>query len=149
MKKYFSPLLLLILSLIIIALPARAEVGTVNFLSAGTITNNTTRTTGFSDVKVDDNEIVSLQINASGDAAGTGNLVLILARSKDGVTFETTPRQTVSFALAGATTIVGYTNLTLVGASHSLRLISVQNADASASATNVTVAVVKKRVSVR
>jgi len=142
-------------SLFVILPCARAEVGTINLLSGGThaqggtITNATTRTTGFADVKVEDQEIVSLQINASGTEAGTGALTMILARSKDGVTFETSPRQSISFSLAGATTIVGFTNLVYVGAAHSLRLISVQNADANASATNVTISVVKKRVSVK
>lgn len=142
-KKFLVALAMLSL----LALSARAEVGAVNVLSAGTLTNNATRTTGFTDVKIDRNEVVACQVNLQGDQAGTGAITLTWARSKDGSTFETTPRFTVVTALNGNTAVVAFTNLTaLTGAAHSLRLISAQNADASASATNVTISIVKKTV---
>lgn len=131
----------------IIALPftARADVGTGNFLSSGTLTNGTTRTTGFSDVKVEDQEIVGLQLNMQGDGNGTGNVTVTIARSKDGSSFETTPQQVIGFALNNNTAVVGFTNLLNVGAAHTLRLISAINTN-GVSATNVTISVVKKVV---
>lgn len=132
-----------------LALTVLADTGAVNLFTNGTVANNTTRTTGFTDVKVNDNEIVSLQVEAACVQVGTGDLRLTLARSKDGLTFETAPRQVIGFALNGTTAIVGFTNLTQLGGTHTLRLISVQNADASAIATNVTISVVKKTVRTR
>jgi hypothetical protein len=67
----------------------------------------------------------------------------------DGTTFETTPRQTNGFSLNGTTAVVGFTNLTQLGATHTLRLVSAQNDDNVASATNVTISVVKKVVKVK
>ena len=135
---------------LMVTLPVCAEVGTINFLSAGTITNSTTRTTGFSDVKIEDQEVVAIQMEFQGSQAGTGLITCTMARSKDGITFETTPRFTAIAALNGNTAVVAFTNLTaLTGGAHSLRLVSVQNADASASATNCTISIVKKRVSVK
>lgn len=135
-------------ALIALATQARADVGTVTLLS-GTLTNNSTWTIN-STAKVDDNEIVGVQAVATGNQAGTGNITLTFARSGDGVEFETTPRFTWVFALNGTTKVVAYTNLTTtVGAAHSIRLVSVANADASCSATNATILLIKKRVDVK
>ena len=130
------------------SVPLRAETGAVNFLTSGTVTNATTRTNGFADVKVDNNEIASLQVAFQGSGTATGTVRLILARSMDGTTFETTPRMTNGFSLNNTTNVVGFTNLTQLGAAHTLRLISAQNDDNVASATNVTISVVKKVVKV-
>jgi len=132
---------------LLLAIPALADVGTSAFVSAGTITNATTRTTGFSDVKVDNRDNVGLQVTYKGTGAGTGAVTLIVARSGDGVTFESTPRLTFITALNGTTEVSYYTNLTssVIGGAHSLRLISVQNADA-VSATNFSATVVMKRI---
>jgi hypothetical protein len=127
----------------------RAETGAVNILTSGTVTNATTRTNGFTDVKVDNNEIASLQVAFQGTASSTGAVKLTFARSMDGAAFETTPRQTIGFALSSTAAVVGFTNLTQVGAAHTLRLISAQNDDNSASATNCTISVVKKVVKVK
>ena len=146
MKNTFRIIIASIAVLAASALVARAEVGAVNFLSAGTVTNDTTRTTGFTDVKIENQSVVGLQVNMAGSQAGTGNVILTLARSKDGLTFETTPRFTVTNALNGTTAVIGYADISEQAQSaHSLRLISAQNADASASATNVTISVVLKR----
>lgn len=149
MKKYNQILILAVFAILsmLIVLPAKADVGTIQLLSAGTVTNNTTRTTGFTDAVVDNqkNDEASLQVSFTGDQAGTGAVTLILARSADGTTFETTPRISIATAVNGVTAVCLYTNLPNTGAAYAYRLISIQNADASASITNCTVSIVKKR----
>ena len=147
MKKNFT--LTLAIVALAVTLPSRAETGAVNMLTSGNITNNTTRTTGFTDVKVDNNEIASLQLAFQGTTTSTGAVKVVIARSMDGTNFETTPRQTIGFALNSTTAVIGFTNLTQLGAAHTLRLISAQNDDSAASATNCTISVVKKTVKVK
>lgn len=134
--KWFALILFLAASL----LATRAQ----DFLSGGTLTNNATRTTGFTAVPFNGDR-ADLVVKMQGDQAGTGNVTLTLARSHDGVTIETTPRFTRVFALTGNTAVVGYTNLFAGNtAARYIHLISAQNADASASATNVTISLIPK-----
>ena len=116
-----------------------------DFISGATITNATTRTTGFAVVPLGNATRYDLVVKMQGSQAGTGLVTLTMARSHDGETIETTPRFTSAFALNGNTAVVGYTNLdTHIKAARYLHLISAQNADASASATNVTITIVPK-----
>ena len=134
--KFVAALIALVASL----LATRAQ----DFISGATLTNNATRTTGFTAVPFTGNT-ADLVVKLQGDQAGTGNVTLTFARSHDGTTVETTPRFTRVFALTGNMAVVGYTNLFAANtAARYIVLISAQNADATASATNVTITLVPK-----
>lgn len=133
---------------IFLACAAWADVGSENLGTTNRIINNATTTASLGRVvKVDNHNEVGVMVKFEGTQAGTGAITLTFARSPDNTNWETTPRFTWATALNGTTPVVAYTNLTaLVGAAGYLKIVSVQNADASASATNFSVTVVKKRL---
>ena len=76
-----------------------------------------------------------------------GAVTFTLARSPDGTVWETTPRWTWAVTLNGTTEVVAVTNIagSIIGATHSLKVISVANADDTI-VTNAYLKVVKKQV---
>ncbi|NJL18808.1 MAG: hypothetical protein HC901_00325 [Bdellovibrionaceae bacterium] len=131
-------------------LPALADdAGLTSFGAPSTITNNANNTTVTgSAVKIDKQHSAALIIKTSGTQAGTGNVAVQLARSYDGTNFESSPPAGLRFtnALAGATTIIGYHEISpdLIRSAHSLKITGIQNYDASASGTNTTIGLLKK-----
>jgi len=89
---------------------------------------------------------LGLVARVQGSSAGTSNITVTLARSPDGTVWETTPRFTWIFPLNGTTEVVAYTNLAsgLLGAAHSVKIISVANADDTI-VTNAYIKAVLKR----
>ena len=135
-------------ALVLAAFTAQADTGVDTALSAGTITNATTRTSGFTDVEITKQDNVGVVCRFTG--AGTNavdTLVVTFARSADGSNFETTPRWTWPVPLNATTAVVGYTNLdaTALGAARWLRVVSIQNTGDN-NATNVYLEVIKKTV---
>jgi hypothetical protein len=130
---------------------AADDVGIVHFYSAGNVTNQATKSSGFdsASVKVDKQLGVALVLRFQGTGTGTGDVVAKLARSADGTNFETTPPATLSFtnALNNATAVVGYHEISpdLIRSVHSLKLVSLANADDAEGITNVYVGIVKKK----
>lgn len=127
-----------------------ADVSQINFVTAGTLTNNTTRTNFTTQViKIDQQTQAALVINMQGDGSATDNVVVTLSRGADGTTFETTPPTTLKFtnALANTSKVVGWHQIPkeVIGSAYALRIVSVVNAATSVSATNVTIGIVKKR----
>lgn len=127
---------------------ALADTGVDTVISAGTITNSTTRSSGFTDISISKQDNVGVVLRFTG--AGTNavdNLVVTFARSADGSNFETTPRWTWTVPLNATTAVVGYTNLnaSALGAAAYLRVVSVQNTGNN-NATNVYIEVIKKTI---
>lgn len=145
--KFILTLLLIAAALLAPVVPAFADVAVEAMLSAGTVTNETTRTTGFTAVEIPKVNNVGLALRFTGAGAATDNLTLTFARSVDGSNYETTPRFTWRVALNGTTAVVGYTNLveSTIGAARYLKLVSIQN-EGTNNATNVYVEVIKKTI---
>lgn len=125
-------------------------VATANYVSGATLTNSATWSQG-GIVPIDKNTMVGLVVKFQGVSAATSNIVTTLARSADGVNFETSPPSTLSFtnALNGTNVVTSFWQIPrdVVGSAQSLKLFSVQNFSGSVNATNATIAIVKKRES--
>lgn len=144
--------LTLLSALALLALPVFADVGTQNTSCTNQIVasaTNSASTGGMGNViKIDGSDSVGITIKFSGSAAGTGNIAYRFVRSPDGVTFENsaTPTLSVSNALAGATSVTNFYAVpadTIRGV-HSIKLLNMQNWDASANATNLSITVSTK-----
>lgn len=125
-----------------------ADTGVDTVISAGTITNGTTRTTGFTDISVPKANALGVVCRFTGSGTNAvDNIVVTFARSADGVNFETTPRWTWTIPLNATTAVVGYTNLTdtSFGSAAYLRVVSVQNTGNN-SVTNFYIETVKKTI---
>jgi hypothetical protein len=151
MKKNSLIVSLLGTAVSLLSLSASADVGTAALMtSGGTITNNATQTTGFTAQKMDNQTSATLVIKFSGDQAGTGNIAVQLARSYDGVNFESAPPATLRFtnAMAGATTVIGVNPISsdLVRDVHSLKITSLQSYETTAKGTNASIFLLLKRV---
>lgn len=122
------------------------NVGTVDIISAGTLTNAATWSPTTA-VLIDKQAFVALTVRFQGDGSDTANIVTTVLRSGDGVNFETSPPSTLKFtnALNNTTAVVGYFELTkdLVGSAKALK-VTVQNAATTVKGTNATVSIVKK-----
>lgn len=132
-----------------LTITATAQTGVVDFGITNALAGSATEATNVGNpVKVDkQNEgDVGLVARMQGSSAGTGNITVTLARSPDGTVWETVPRFTWVFAQNGTTEVVAYTNLAsgLLGAAHSIKVISVAVADDTA-VTNAYIKVVKKQ----
>lgn len=147
MKKLFAITLAAFAILFAAPPPALADTAVEAMLSAGTLTNSATRTSGFTDIEIPKVNNVGLVLRFTGAGAATDNLTLTFARSVDGSNFETAPRFTWKVALNGTTAVVGYTNLveSTIGAARYLRLVSAQN-EGTNNATNVYIEVIKKTI---
>lgn len=151
----FSPLALLLVFAAIVLIasfvpPAKADdAALVSFGAPTTITNAATNTTVTGSVlKIDKQHGCAFVLKTSGDQAGTGNVVVQLARSYDGTTFESSPPATLRFtnALAGATTVVGIHEIAdkIINSTHSLKITSIGSAEATAKGTNTVMGLLKK-----
>jgi len=148
MKKFLSLVLIGAVCALCTAPPARADVGTQSMGITNTLAASATQTTGVgSVVKVDDHRDIGLVFRGQGSDEGTGNITLLIGRSADGVTFETTPRFSWVVAAASTNAFVAYTNMTetVLGAAGYLKVFSIQNA-ATNSITNCSLTVIKKRI---
>lgn len=145
MKNFIA----ILLGLALFALSAPAQVSVINVGITNSVINNATTSTSMGNViNVSKQDFVGMEFRGQGDRAGTGIQTLTFARSTDGTTFETTPRFTWTLSLNGNTAIVGYTNFpnAVIGGAHSIKLVSIANADASATVTNTSLRVLLKRV---
>ena len=143
--------LLLALTFLLVYPPppdAKADVGTQSIISSATFTNDTTRTTGFTDVKIDKQDNIGVLLSFQGNGSGSDEITVTFARSGDGTTFETTPRFTWAIPANGTTAVVAYTNLSsaVIGSAGYLRVISVQNASTNRNMTNSSITIIKKTV---
>ena len=132
-----------------LAIPAMADVGTIDFGITNKVINNATTTVNLgSGVLIDKQDQCSFEFRYQGDQAGTGGLTITFARSSDNVNFETTPRFTWAPVLNGNTAVVAWTNFpsAMIGASGYIKVISIANADVNASATNCVLRLVKKTI---
>jgi hypothetical protein len=139
--------LMTIAMLAALAMPALADVGVIDMGVTNKFTANYTTTANMGNsVKLTKNDTVGVQVAVQGDAAGTGAITATFARSLDGTTWETAPRFTMACALNGTTAVVQYTNFpnTIIGPVGYIKLISVQNADATANATNASIKIITK-----
>jgi len=126
-----------------------AEVSVVNFGATNQIVAAGTDSTNVGEAVAVDRQgegNVALVARVQGSSAGTGNVTVTLARSPDGTVWETTPRFTWAFPLNGTTEVIAYTNLAsgLLGAAHSIKIVSIANADDTI-VTNAYVKVIKKK----
>lgn len=139
----------ILLTLALIALPAFADVGTQNTSCTNLAAAATTTTANLgSAVKVDSTDSVGVTIKFSGSAAGTGAVVWRMVRSPNGIDYESTANNYLvcSNALAGATSITNYYSIPsdyIRGAQY-VKLLNIQNYDASANATNLSIIVSTK-----
>lgn len=130
-------------------LPVYAGVGTQSTSCTNSVLNNATITTSLGNaVKVDSSDSVSVVVKMQGDRAGTGNVVVKLFRSIDGLTYETTPGLLFTNALNGNTAVVGVTPIApdSIRGVQWLKIGSLQNYDASATATNFSVTIATKAI---
>ena len=102
--------------------------------------------------KIDGSDSVGVTFVTQGNAASTANVIIKLARAPDGTNYETTPSTFLTFTnvLNGTTAVINYFAIpqtNLVGAA-SLKLVSVQNADSTVSATNCSVIISTKNAKV-
>lgn len=142
---------LVALVMVAFVMPAAAadNAGVVTAWST-TLTNNATHTLASTVgwVKVDRSGSAGVWVKFQGNASGTGNVVTAWARSADGRSYETSPPTSMKFtnALNGTTAVVGFHPIAadLLRGVHSLKLVSVQNADSTASGTNVVIGIGKK-----
>jgi Tfp pilus assembly major pilin PilA len=131
-------------------LPALADdAGPADVGAPTTFTNNVVNTTFTgSAVKIDKQHAVDLVVKIQGNAASTDKVVVSLARSGDGTTFETSPPATLKFTntLNGTTAVIGYHNIpeSLIGSAHSIKVVSIHNESATVPSTNSYVKVIKK-----
>lgn len=133
----------------LMALPAAGGVGTVNPGITNSIINNATTTVNVGTaVKVNDYDNVGVEFMFQGDRAGTGGLTVTFARSVDNVSWETTPRFAWAPALNGNTAVVAYTNFpsSIIGGAGWIKVVSIANADVSATATNARLRVILKKI---
>jgi hypothetical protein len=142
MKK----LILTIAALAAFTFAAHAQVAPINFGSGVTVTNATTNSVSWTDLKVDRQDTAGLFLKF-GTPVNVTNLFVFLYRSPNGVHYETTPGVTVTFDNNGAagTNQWFFTNLTTadLGSAHSLRA-TIGNTN-TASITNVTLGLSLKR----
>lgn len=135
--------------LCLFAMPAQADVEAQNVGITNTITaNNTTTANLGSGIVVKNDRTLGAELRLQGNAAGTGAITVIFARSTDnGTTYETTPRFTWATALNGTTAVVARTNLPswFIENSTHIKVVSIQNADASAGGTNAALYVSRQR----
>lgn len=142
-------MLLVIAPLVLCALPAFADVSTDNVGITNTIAANTTTTLNLgSGIPVKNDRTLGAELRLQGNASGTGAVTVVWARSLDeGTTYETTPRFSWVTALNGTTAVVARTNLPswfLENSTH-VKIISIQNADASAGGTNASLRIARQR----
>ena len=126
---------------------AYADVGIVDTSSTNSIAANVTTSVNLGNaIKIGKTDTVGIVHAFQGNAAGTGKITYTWARSADGTTWETDPKFATAATLNGTTAVVNYTNLpnTLIGPAQYIKLLSIANADASATATNATVKVIVK-----
>jgi hypothetical protein len=140
---------LTLLALLALALPARAEIGTetigiTNSLGAA---YTTTANLG-SAVKVANQDNIGLLFKFQGSTTGTSNIVITVARSVDGTTFETSPPITWTVPANGTTAVVAYTNLGTanIGAAGYIKVTSIQNLNITTATTNCSLTVIKKNI---
>ena len=132
-----------------LAVPAMGEVGMINFGITNSIANNATTSVNLgSVVSITGQENCGMMMKFQGSEAGTGLITVTFARSPDNSNWETSPRFTWINSLNGNTAVVGYTNFTAtqIGAAGYLKVVSIANADANASATNASLYLCKKTV---
>lgn len=148
MKKYIT---ILAAALLAFSSTARADdAGLTSFGVPTTITNNVANTgvTG-GVVKIDKQHSAALIVKFQGNGSGTANVAVQLARSYDGVNFESTPPAALRFtnALANTTQVIGYheINPDLIRSAHSLKITSIQNYDNTVSGTNALIGLLKKK----
>lgn len=130
------------------ALPAMADVGTQDLATTNKFAGSTTTTAnmgnGFFLEKQAD---VGLCCKFQGDAAGTANAVLCIARSVDGTTYETTPCINWVIPMNGNTAVVAYTNFNrdLIGPAGWIKVTQCANTN-SANLTNCSVTAIVKTI---
>ena len=97
-------------------------------------------------VKIAKTDNVGIMMACQGNASGTGVVTITWARSADGITYETTPRFTTLCVLNNTTAVASYTNISasVIGPSQFIKLVSIANADATASGTNASIKVFVK-----
>ena len=133
----------------IIAVPAKAEVGTIDFGITNSIQKNSTITANLGNaVAVTGQDKAGLMLKFAGSVAGTGLVTVTIARSPNNVDWETTPQFTFIAAGTGTTPVVAYTNLdsSTIGSAGYLKVVSIVNADANLIGTNASLTLVKKTI---
>jgi hypothetical protein len=149
MKNFLGTMTVAAILAVAATLPARAEVGTIDFGITNSIANNYTTTVNLGNaVAITGQDRGGLMLSMTGSQAGTGLVTITFARSPDNVNWETTPRFTWAAALNGTTPVVACTNLdqTVVGAFGYLKVVSIVNADASCLGTAASLKLVKKTI---
>ena len=135
MKKLIT---IAIMALVAVAVQAQQYTETTYTLTntcAAYTTNSAVNVGSLTSTKYED---VSIQIRCSLTAAGTTSSIFNFAKSIDGVTYETTPSESVSVANAGTTTVQVNANVTM-GAAGYLRLASLTNGDNDGVLTNIVI----------
>lgn len=127
-------------AMVFMAIQAHAQnfsIYAANTVLSKQVVTNATTWTPVSRVSLDVSKQNStgLQITQWAASATTTNLVYTFARSVDGQSYETTPSITLTYALNGTNILTYVTNLTSLGGGY-LKLVSIQNTDASVVATN-------------
>jgi hypothetical protein len=132
----------------LMALPAVAEVGTIDFAITNKIGLSATTSTNLGNaVPVQAQDNCSLVLKFAGSDAGTGAVTVTLARSADNVNWETTPRWSFAAAFNGLTPVVFWTNMpaSQLGAAGYVKVVSIVNAD-TINGTNASLTLVKKTI---
>lgn len=126
--------------------PARADVGTVDLAITNTITTAATEVNCLGATNYIDKvqRIGFMFTGQCKEADSVSNLTVIFVRSKDGVTFETTPGITWTFPVNAANPFAAYTNLNVPSA-RAIKVLSIQS-EALDDVTNAALKIIKKTV---
>ncbi|MHC1762917.1 MAG: hypothetical protein AB9869_01240 [Verrucomicrobiia bacterium] len=143
-----AAILAVMFALFAFSVPVAASVNTDTVSITNTVAAETTATTGMgSAVNVQNAEHVTVFLSFKAANAGTSNVVLTLARSPTGVTWETTPQIPLTVAANGTNTVNFMTNITkeVIGACGYIKAVSLQNAQTNA-LSSIVLQILQKRI---